>query len=103
MDKVGWVQNWALIASKVDKLINWLTTIPNVQQNPEALCKLPSFRDVKWIVGYCVEIKKDFEMDKDRCLRNLILGASMKHTDFTPDELSRFMMYLECFMELSNV
>jgi hypothetical protein len=92
-----------LLEEKVDHLLQFLASIENINKNELAMSKLPSFRDIPWLIGICNDLRKDFIKNKEITLSNLIKGCNMIDNDFTTQERQKFMKYLDCFMELTTL
>lgn len=90
------------LEQKVDNLINYLQSIPNVRKNSEAMQKLPSFRDIPWTISFCKQIgdSEIWKTDKQNVLSQLICDCNMKMNDFTEQERAKFLAYLECFVDV---
>lgn len=86
------------LATKIDKLINFLHALPVVQQNPEAMSKLPSFRDVKWTIWYIQSIQHEYRKNSELILSQMITECGMKDLDFKTEERAQFNGYLNCFV-----
>jgi hypothetical protein len=87
---------------KCDHLIEFLSSIKAVKENEATLAKLPSFKDLPWIIGYCKDTLNDWKQNPERHLSNLILACVLKDSDFTKEERERFASYLSMFMEVTE-
>ncbi len=90
------------LLQKCDNLIAFLSGLKAVQENEATIAKLPSFRDLPWIIGYCKDTLSDWKNNPERHLSNLILACCLKDGDFTKEERDKFLKYMELFMELTE-
>ncbi len=90
------------LLEKCDNLIKFLSEIKTIKENEAAFAKLPSFRDLPWIISYCKDTFSNWQKDPERCLSNLIVACCLKDEDFTKEERQKFAIFLSLFMEVTE-
>jgi len=88
---------------KIRNCIKYLSSIPKIKSNEEAMRILPTFQDVAWTKEYCKQISPLFHKNKEVTLSQLISECKMKDSDFTEEERKKFMKYVECFIETTDL
>ncbi len=90
---------YSFLESKLNNFVNYLSDLPIVQKNSTALSKLPSFRDVKWSIEFSKQISNQFDRSKEDTCRNLIIECGLVPKEFSTEEFSKIIRFVECFVE----
>ena len=89
-----------LLSQKIENCIAFLSLIPSISANKDAMNKLPTFQDTKWCQWYCKQIQPLFRKDPESIMQQLCSKCCMKSSLFTVEERQRFIQYIDCFVSI---
>ena len=84
-----------VITGLCENFIEYLLTIPKVQQNQQATKEIYSFLDYPWLIGYLHSISDQFQINHQLTLNNLIVACHMKPADFNQSQRDEFLRFLK--------
>jgi hypothetical protein len=92
----------SMLKEKVGSLITFLSSIQAIKDNERAFVYLSKFRDVEVIYDYCNQTMAQYDADSKLHLETLIVSCGLRPENFTTQELEKFALYMQCFMEVTK-